>query len=137
MNKILTLLTFLSFITTSYSQCPDPSNIAADSIGSSILIISWTTGGASEWQFEYGPMGFILSNGLKINTQNNPILIQGLEPDTPYDFYVRDTCSGTVSNWVGPLTVSTIPLFTPINSNLPGINWYNFKGTYDLGDYDN
>ncbi len=88
--------------------CEAPSNLAASNIQDSSAVISWTTGGASNWEIEIGVQGFTLGTGFNANLNFNPVLFTGLFPSTTYDFYVRDSCGpGEYSEWVGPLTFST------------------------------
>ncbi len=90
-------------------NCPDPSSLMADSITQTTVDLSWVTGGASEWELEYGVAGFVPDSGTRISTPTNPYILSGLTPGTDYDFYVRDSCDvGNVSKWVGPQAFRTL-----------------------------
>ncbi|MBU0764560.1 MAG: choice-of-anchor J domain-containing protein, partial [Bacteroidetes bacterium] len=70
--------------------------------------LEWTTGGAGNWNIEWGLQGFIQGTGTLITGVTNPYTLTGLEEGTFYDFYVQDDCGGTdVSAWAGPCTFMT------------------------------
>lgn len=95
---------------TTAAICNDPSGLNTTIINSTNASITWTTGGSGNWNLEYGPTGFTPGTGtLVLNTSSNPITINGLNSITTYDVYVQDTCGvfGS-SNWVGPLTFTTL-----------------------------
>ena len=89
-------------------SCPDPSGLTAASVGSTSIQLAWTSGGASNWQIEYGPAGFTPGTGIIVSASTNPFLITGLSATTSYSFYVRDSCGpADYSQWIGPLDVTT------------------------------
>lgn len=80
--------------------CPEPSNFSVIAIGSNSLSLSWTSGGATNWQIEYGPPGFSSGSGTIVNANSNPFVLNGLNANTPYQLYVRDSCGlNDVSFW--------------------------------------
>ncbi len=98
-------------------SCPDPSSLSAGGITQTTATLSWMTGGASEWELEYGVAGFVPDSGTRISTTANPYILSGLTPRTDYEFYVRDSCGiGNVSKWVGPQAFRT--LICPAPSSL-------------------
>ncbi len=115
--------------------CPRPSNLVATNVTANSITLSWTSGGANDWQIEYGPVGFTQGNGTIINTSTNPHVIPGLNSSTTYDFYVRDSCSTTdQSDWFGEVTVTTLclPLLAPYTEDFEGSNFVpgvNFNDT--------
>ncbi len=85
-------------------SCPSPTVLTLDSIAQTTAKLSWITGGASNWDVEYGIQGFIPGSGTFVYNVSNPYTLSGLTPGTDYDFYVRDSCgSNNLSTWVGPL----------------------------------
>jgi hypothetical protein len=80
------------------SGCLGVQNVSLDSVGFDFARIMWLSA-ASQWQLEYGAPGFSLGSGTRMTTTNRPETITGLLPNTNYELYVRDTCSGTVSPW--------------------------------------
>ena len=87
--------------------CSDPSGLSVSNVTSSGADISWTPGGGeTEWNVEYGIVGFTPGSGTTITT--NPYTLTGLSSATAYDVYIQAKCSsGDVSSWVGPVSVST------------------------------
>lgn len=111
--------------------CFQPSNISASSITQSSASVSWTTGGASNWQVQYDTTGFALGTGTIISNATNPVTITGLMSGTAYQVYVRDSCGpGDVSFWHGPYSFTTACAgILPIN--LPYTQGFeNLVGTY-------
>ncbi len=98
-------------------SCPSPTGLTLDSIAQTTAKLSWITGGASNWDLEYGIQGFILGSGTFVYNVSNPYTLSGLTPGTDYDFYVRDSCGvGHVSSWAGPHTFTTLSATLPCPS---------------------
>ena len=59
--------------------------------------LSWTAGGTeTEWEVEYGPVGFALGTGTVVNVTTTPsTTISSLTANTFYTAYVRAICSPT------------------------------------------
>ena len=70
--------------------------------------VYWTGGGATDYNIEYGPVGFTPGAGTYMSSTNDTATISGLTAATSYQAYVRDSCgAGNSSVWVGPVTFST------------------------------
>ncbi len=110
-------------------SCFTPSNLGAFNIGSTSADIFWTTGGASNWIVEYGPLGFTPGTGTILNVTNDTLNLPGLVPATTYQFYVQDSCGvGDVSLQTGPFTFTTAcpASFTaPYSTDFEGISLGN------------
>ena len=88
--------------------CFKPTAIASTASTTTSVTLNWITGGASNWQIEYGVPGFTLGTGTIINALSNPFTVTGLSPSSSYEFWLRDSCSATdLSDWAGPFTFST------------------------------
>ena len=88
--------------------CPEPTAITAIATSTTDIDVSWTTGGSTAWQIEYGAPGFTPGTGTIVNALTNPFTVTGLTQGATYDFYVRDSCgAGDVSMWVGPASATT------------------------------
>jgi hypothetical protein len=75
--------------------CPFPSGVTATTVAIDSLQVSWTTGGASAWNIEYGVSGFTQGAGTMLkNVTTNPLKIGGLTLGETYDIYVQDSCGG-------------------------------------------
>ncbi len=89
-------------------SCLAPSALGAINILNTSADLHWTSGGASNWNVEYGPVGFAQGTGTLLSANNDTVNITGLTASTTYDFYVRDSCgAGNVSSWAGPFTFNT------------------------------
>ncbi|MFO8054670.1 MAG: glycine-rich protein, partial [Bacteroidales bacterium] len=105
----------LDYIVVLDLSCPPPSNLSISNITPNSADISWTSGGASNWNLEYGPAGFTQGTGTMIMDVSNPYTLSGLTSLTDYDVYVQDSCgAGDVSLWTGPES-----FFTPYGLNCP------------------
>ncbi|RYM35775.1 T9SS type A sorting domain-containing protein [Brumimicrobium glaciale] len=86
--------------------CLPAQNLNVSGVTATTLNFGWTEiNTATEWQVEYGPIGFVqgsAAGNLQSNVVANPYtatIVQGNE----YDFYVRSVCSiGDTSVWAGP-----------------------------------
>ncbi|MGB0182574.1 MAG: fibronectin type III domain-containing protein [Schleiferiaceae bacterium] len=88
--------------------CPEPTAVVAVATSTTDVDVSWTTGGSTAWQIEYGAPGFTPGTGTIVNALTNPFTVTGLTSGASYDFYVRDSCgAGDVSMWVGPASATT------------------------------
>ncbi len=107
-----------TFTTLSTSlPCPSSSSLLATNITQTSAALSWVTGGASNWNMEYGIQGFTPGSGTFVYNVPNPYTLSGLTPGTDYDFYVRDSCGvGHVSSWTGPHTFTTLSATLPCPS---------------------
>lgn len=92
------------------ATCFTPTVLGVSNVTTTSATTSWTTGGASNWNIEYGPVGFAIGNGTRITSVNtNPYTINGLTPGTCYEYYVRDSCgTNSVSLWGGPYSFTTV-----------------------------
>ncbi len=120
--------------------CPKPTNLAVSSVGANSITLDWTSGGATDWQIEYGPIGFTLGSGTLINVPTNPFTVTGLASSTAYEFYVRDSCGiANVSDWStsAAATTACLPLSAPWNENFDASNFAPPVTFTDTGIVDN
>ncbi|MCK7589354.1 gliding motility-associated C-terminal domain-containing protein [Subsaxibacter sp. CAU 1640] len=89
--------------------CPEPSGLTFVSATSNSANISWTPGGGeTNWEVAVQPDGTGNPSGSGDPTANNsPYMAMGLNPATQYEVYVRSSCGGEFSPWVGPLDFVT------------------------------
>ncbi len=88
-----------------------PSNLAVSNLSHHSAQLSWTeNGSAAQWNIEWGVAGFTLGSGNTIlNVTQNPYVLNGLAPNTSYDFYVRSVCSALdVGAWSGIKNFTTL-----------------------------
>lgn len=91
-------------------SCPQPTALGVDNGQLTInsADVYWTTGGSSNFNVEYGPIGFTPGSGTMVNSANDTLSLTGLTDGTGYEFYVRDSCGqGDVSQWTGPFSFVT------------------------------
>ncbi len=72
--------------------CPDPSNIGSTSTCTAVTI-NWSSDpGTTNSYIEYGTNGFVFGTGTPLIGASSPQTINGLLPNTMYDFYIIDSC---------------------------------------------
>ena len=102
--------------------CLDPYGIVITGTSSTSVNLSWTAGpNAGSYTVEYGPTGFTQGTGSTSTSTVTSATISALSSYTMYDFYVQSDCqtSGNgLSNFAGPVTVSTCPGAAPYLENL-------------------
>ena len=87
-------------------SCLAPYSLFMNNQTDSSCMVSWVTGGASEWNTQWGIQGFELGTGNNASSADNPRKINGMKKGKRYDFYVQDKCSSTsTSYWVGPFSI--------------------------------
>ena len=101
--------------------CVNPSHISLNSILDQTASFSWIENAASsQWQIQYGTKGFTLGNG-KTEIANSPnIVLDSLNSNTSYDFYVRSVCAiEDSSGWTGPYSFTTMcdPVSVPYSQD--------------------
>jgi gliding motility-associated-like protein len=106
--------------------CTQPTALTVTGISSTGATLSWTdtNTGVSNWQIVVQPAGTGYPTGAStiINATSNPFTVTGLNPNTPYEFYVLSDCGSVdgLSFWSGPRTFNT--LFPGCNGSTPAGN---------------
>ena len=117
-------------------SCISPISLSVNNITSSSATINWTST-ASEFQLEYGPQGFTLGTGTRIeNITTTSYQITGLNPTTAYQVYVRAICEvGDTSSWANTsfttpcAEIATFPWTEDFNgSTFPPSCWTRAQG---------
>jgi hypothetical protein len=125
----------------SNATCTPPSAPAIVNQTTTSCEVSWTTGGATHWNLQWGEQGFSLGTGTEVvNTTNNPYNFSGLTGNVYYDLYIQDTCGGSgASSWIGPFTfyasicsVPTALSATNITSSSATLTWTSGATTFDI-----
>ena len=108
--------------------CPAPGLMTAGTTTTTTAPLSWNMGCsvATNFDFEYGPVGFTLGTGTSANNQlvtvsgtTGSYTLTGLTPNTQYSVYYRANCgNGDVSPWSVATNFTT--LCAPISLNNPG-----------------
>ncbi|HXK81149.1 MAG TPA: fibronectin type III domain-containing protein [Bacteroidales bacterium] len=130
---------------TTLPACPEPWDLTATNITANSTELNWIEwGAASLWDILYGESGFdpdtegTLIEGINVAPYN----LEGLDPETEYDVYVRADCNPELSVWVGPTTFTTLPtcpapvdlIYTNIDGTIITIEWTEIgsAGTWDI-----
>lgn len=102
--------------------CPKPQQFALVGTTSNTATFSWAAGGVSPWVIRYGLAGIPPTGGTRVVANSNPFVLSGLNPSTTYSVYLKDSCTGSTSQWVGPLQFTTdcAPLGTPYFEDFDG-----------------
>lgn len=102
--------------------CARPTNLGASGATPTSVNLTWNSStGGTGIELEYGAQGFTLGSGTPVSgpSVTSPYTVTGLSANTVYDYYVRTVCSGSVSNWNGPFTFTSLfqPSATPYNTS--------------------
>ncbi len=113
--------------------CPMASNQIESDLQAQQVQLNWTSGGASNYNIEYGPLGFVKGTGTTVNVSSDTFnILTNLTPEFDYDWYIQDNCgTGDLSAWNGPssfTTTATCPAPTnQLESSITGssvqLNW--------------
>jgi hypothetical protein len=107
--------------------CFDPTSFTSIARSANSVTLSWTSGGATSWEVEYGPVGYTPGSGTIVTANTNTnFVVPSLSSGTTYDFYVRDVCGPTdKSLWTGPVSD-----YTSCTSALSGVYTIGATGDY-------
>lgn len=91
--------------------CFKPDNLSAEKMYDTSAELSWEQlqGDNKAWDVAYGLAETPLESMTIVPADTNVFVINGLQPSTEYDFYVRANCGGgDVSEWRGPVSATTL-----------------------------
>lgn len=122
-----------------------PSNIYINNVTPTSVTVNWT--GQSDTYIEYGPKGFYpgsdsIPNQFVIKDPSSPCIINGLQPNTIYDFYLRSHCKNKFSlnsqviRQRTAIKCDTVPVLYCNNNNILIGAPYYFT-IYDPGAWNN
>lgn len=75
------------------------------SVDTTSVHLTWTeNGSATQWEVEYGTMGFQKGTGVVLTTDTTELTIDSLNYLVAYDFYIRPVCHNV---WFGPFSART------------------------------
>lgn len=88
--------------------CQAPENVQVEDVTSNSVTISWEGGSLPSYTMEWGPLGFPQGFGIQFQTDELPVVITPLAPNTQYEFYVQTVCGEWgESVWIGPFFFTT------------------------------
>ncbi len=95
------------------NECQTPRNLSVSEITADSAVLNWENNNDNlDVNVEYGLTGFTPGDGTIISYSLNSMRIDGLTPDTSYDFYVQAICSANnMQSEVGTFTTNTISPF--------------------------
>jgi len=103
--------------------------------------LSWTQAGTpTQWQIQYGTMGFFVGMPMMQYSSSSAATLSNLSPGANYYYYVRAVCgSGDTSSWAGPYyftttcpATATLPYIQTFDNYLPGC-WTEAQGYLGTG----
>ncbi len=130
------------FIMADFSEnpCVSSSNIQINNITVSSATISFVCGNSFETSIIWGFPRFNLLQGNLISNINSPYTLTGLDGDTEYQFYIKDSCEGFNPIFIGPFNFySEYPCPAPtslgsqnINNISAEVNWNGSADSYNV-----
>ncbi len=116
---------YIDDITVKYiNPCPRPTNFWEDNVTATSATIHWEDTLATNFEVEWGPIGFTPGTGTTLSVSEDSVNITGLVVNSQYDIYVRAICSeGDTSDWSfahtfwsGCLVIDSLPFFENFES---------------------
>ncbi|MDO5510568.1 MAG: T9SS type A sorting domain-containing protein [Weeksellaceae bacterium] len=103
------------------AQCPAPTDMEVIEVDAYAVAINGDMHGADYVEFAAGVPGFTPVNATHgmTNIQWLPYSRASLHANTTYEFYVRSVCGGSTSEWVGPISVTTLPASAALSCKFP------------------
>jgi hypothetical protein len=116
-------------------NCSRPEELNIEQINSTSVFVKWDTGGESAFEIEYGTAGFKIGDGSVRQTSQTEYLIEGLDPTTDYEIFLRSNCgSDGFSNYISKafLTLENVELCnTPTNLELVSVSSSTIELTWN------
>ena len=118
----------------SFTSCPRPSGFAASSITPDGATFNWTeTGTATTWEMEFQPAGTAATGTPTVSgITSKPYIWTGAQQATGYQAWVRSNCGGSVSEWIGPVSI-----LTPVDNAAPACITFNMPDGGCIGSATN
>lgn len=83
--------------------CEVPSFLTAEQTGNNQVTFTWNNGNnpnpPSQWQIEYGPIGFTEGEGTTATVTSNPASLDGLSQFIKYEYHVKNICGVQNGDW--------------------------------------
>lgn len=118
------------FVYEDSPNCKEPFNLKLINTSYNNAALSWENHSFqtnTDYEIEYGPIGFTHGNGTIIQINTNPFTLTNLLDSQEYDFYVRNVCGSQFSNWSDRGTFKT---------KCEGVT-VGFTDNFDTGNFDN
>lgn len=134
---------YTGYAICSMVSCPQPTDLTADEITAYTAELSWTeVGSADEWEVYVVEPGanYPTDDTVGVTTEDNdPYLVEDLDADTDYTYYVRAICGDDdVSYWSGPYDFTTeVSCPQPINIEITALTYESAVVTWEAGGDEN
>lgn len=91
-------------------SCFLPDNLSAAKMYDTSAQLTWEQlqGDNTAWDVAYGTEGTDVKDMTIVAADTTAFIVNGLQPSTTYDFYVRANCGDETSDWRGPVTATTL-----------------------------
>tara|TARA_R110002096_G_scaffold386418_3_gene580513 strand:+ start:73376 stop:78349 length:4974 start_codon:yes stop_codon:yes gene_type:complete len=115
--------------------CAVPTLISTPIIGSDSVLVNWVSSEAA-FNLEYGPAPYSQGGGgTSISVTDTFLVINGLNPNTVYEFYLQSDCSSngggfSVFSSVQSFKTNCAPFTAPYTEDFDGTSWAAIT-TYD------
>lgn len=122
-------------ITVTITEPAAPDNLQVTVVDFETIDVSWTAyGSETQWNLEYGPVGFTPGTGTSTTVFGTPTTLSGLSANTAYQIYLQTSCAPGNSSWVGPVSFTTpqqpVTVFPWLeNFETGGTQWTIVNGT--------
>lgn len=114
-------------------SCREPNQVEVSNISLNTATLSWVTVGlGTNFQIEYGPEGFVLGTGTRLDVVGGlPVILPNLVGGTKYDVYIRTNCgNGNFSTWVSTSFSTSIT-----NDDCDGAIALTVGNSFESGSY--
>ena len=104
--------------------CPSSYDLTYSDLQGNSVVLDWQSDPqVSQWEIQYGPIGFTQGNGNSVIADHHPYTLSGLIGETSYDAYVRSVCDNNwySESWSNKTTFTT--LYSGIDSQLSTLNF--------------
>lgn len=118
---------------------PALTSLSVSGISNTSAVAQWTGGAGLNTKVIWGAPGFTPGSagslGQGISTQNS-FVINNLNANTSYEYYIQDSCVAGKSYYVGPISFITScnPSTAPFYENFDGSTWTSGNGFSNDGD---
>lgn len=110
------------------AECETPTNLSISEITNVSAVLNWENlNDNQDVKVEYGLTGFLPGNGTIISSSENSTSINGLIPNTTYDFYVQALCSVdniSMESEVSSFNTDVSPVIPQFLANLSEMNLF-------------
>lgn len=118
------------FVYEDAPNCKEPFNLKIINTDYNNATLSWDNHASqsnTNFEIEFGPIGFSHGNGTIIQASSNPYTLTDLLESQEYDFYIRNICGSQLSEWSDRGTFKTKCLGVTVG----------FTDDFEVGDFDN